>query len=163
MAKWSTLPNRQQGEAEREWHDEEILAMQVSEGRKDDGGKAPHHLIAPEIQDALAAVLDFGARKYAPRNWEKGMAWSRPFSALMRHMWAWWRGEHCDPETGMSHLHHAACCLMFLVAYEARSVGLDDRPDMAQGGQGRVPDYTGAETAASPLGVIAEIVKEAGA
>ena len=28
---------------------------------------------------------------------------------------------------------------------------------------GRVPDYTGAETAASPLGVIAEIVKEAGA
>jgi len=27
---------------------------------------------------------------------------------------------------------------------------------------GRVPDYTGAETAASPLGVIAECVREAG-
>ncbi len=118
-----------QGEAAKEWQDEEILAAQVwPEGRKDDGGKAPHHLIAPEIQDALARVLDFGARKYAPRNWERGMAWSRPFSALMRHMWAWWGGEQRDPETGMSHLWHAACCLMFLVAYEQRKTGKDDRP-----------------------------------
>lgn len=125
-----------QGEAEREWQDEEILAKQVwPEGRKDDGGKAPHHLIAPEIQDALAQVLDFGARKYAPRNWEKGMAWSRPFSALLRHMWAWWRGEGADPETGMSHLHHAACCIMFLVAYEQRRIGTDDRPKPALAGE----------------------------
>lgn len=110
-------------------NDAEILAATIkSEGRKDDSAKAPHHLIAPEIQDALARVLQFGAEKYAPRNWEKGMAWSRPFSALLRHMWAWWRGESADPETGMSHLHHAACCVMFLVAYEARQIGQDDRP-----------------------------------
>ena len=65
------------------------------------------------------------------RNWEKGMAWSRPFSALMRHMWAWWAGEKLDPETGKSHLWHACCCLMFLVAYEQRSTGTDDRPNSA--------------------------------
>ena len=111
---------------EMEWQNDEILARAA--GRKDDAGKHPHHLIAPEIQDALAQVLDFGARKYEPRNWEKGMAWSRPFSALMRHMWAWWRGDAKDPETGMSHLWHAACCIMFLVAYEARQDGEDDRP-----------------------------------
>jgi hypothetical protein len=117
------------GEASREWQDEEILAAQVwPEGRKDDAGKPAHHLIAPEIQDALAQVLEFGARKYEPRNWEKGMAWSRPFAALMRHMWAWWGGERNDAETGMSHLWHAACCLMFLVAYERRQIGQDDRP-----------------------------------
>lgn len=115
--------------AQQEWEDETILIHAAeSEGRKDDRGKAPHHLIAPEIQDALAAVLEFGAQKYAPRNWEKGMSWSRPFSALMRHMWAWWRGERADPETGMSHLWHAACCIMFLVAYEERNSGIDDRP-----------------------------------
>lgn len=62
------------------------------------------------------------------RNWELGMSWSRPFAALMRHMWAWWRGEAADPETGMSHLHHACCCLMFLVAFESRHAGQDDRP-----------------------------------
>jgi hypothetical protein len=109
-----------------EWENDEILRL--AHGRKDDTDKAPHHLIAPEMPDALAQVLAFGAQKYAPRNWEKGMAWSRPFSALMRHMWAWWRGEQADPETGMSHLWHASCCLMFLVAYEARKSGEDDRP-----------------------------------
>ncbi len=98
------------------------------EGRKDDGGKAPYHLLAPEMLDATAQVLAFGAAKYAPRNWEAGMAWSRPFSALMRHMWAWWRGEKQDAETGMSHLWHASCCLMFLLAYEQRNAGSDDRP-----------------------------------
>lgn len=99
------------------------------EGRKDDGGKAPYHLLAPEFLDATAQVLKFGAEKYAERNWEKGMNWSRPFSAMMRHMWAWWRGERADPETSMSHLWHAACCVMFLIAYEARTTGKDDRPN----------------------------------
>mgnify|MGYP000957934659 CR=1 FL=1 len=66
--------------------------------------------------------------KTGERNWELGMSWSRPFAALMRHMWAWWRGEAADPETGMSHLHHACCCLMFLVAFESRHAGQDDRP-----------------------------------
>jgi hypothetical protein len=99
-----------------------------TEGRKDDNGKARHDLIPPEFPDALAQVLAFGASKYGQRNWEKGMAWGRPFAALMRHMWAWWRGEKADPETGMSHLWHACACLAFLVAFEARKSGVDDRP-----------------------------------
>lgn len=109
----------------------EVLLAETAapmEGRKDDGDKAPYHLLAPEMLEATALVLGFGAKKYSARNWEKGMHWSRPFGALMRHMWAWWRGEACDPETGYSHLWHASCCIMFLVAYEARNVGSDDRP-----------------------------------
>ena len=86
------------------------------------------HLLPPELLEGTAAVLDFGQRKYAARNWELGMAWHRPFSSLMRHMWAWWRGEDSDPETGMSHLWHAACCIAFLMAYEQRKIGMDDRP-----------------------------------
>lgn len=62
------------------------------------------------------------------RNWEKGMKWGRPFAALMRHMWSWWRGEKVDEETGMSHLWHACACLSFLIAFEARNTGTDDRP-----------------------------------
>lgn len=98
------------------------------EGRKDDADKAPYDLIAPELLEDVAAVLKFGAAKYAPRGWEKGMRWGRPFAAAMRHLWAWWRGEATDPETGLSHLAHAACCVMFLLAYEKRGVGEDDRP-----------------------------------
>ena len=72
-------------------------------------------------------LLTFGAKKYGARNWEKGMHWSRPFGALMRHMWAWWRGEKFDAESSRPHLWHAACCLMFLIAYEGRNIGKDDR------------------------------------
>lgn len=113
----------------RRWGvDENAPCVQLAPATKDDTGKAPYDLIAPEMLDALAAVLDFGARKYEPRNWEKGMRWGRCFAALMRHLWSWWSGKgDNDPETGMSHLWHAACCLMFLIAYEARKVGDDDR------------------------------------
>ncbi len=94
---------------------------------KFDQNKLPYELLAPEFLEATANVLRFGATKYGSRNWEKGMAWGRPFGACMRHLWAWWRGEKCDAETGASHLHHAACCLMFLIAYEERQIGEDDR------------------------------------
>jgi hypothetical protein len=99
----------------------------VSEGRKDDTGKVRIELIPPEAMFAIATILTFGADKYGDRNWEEGMKWSRVFGALMRHMWAWWRGERADAETGYSHLWHAACCVVFLIAYEARRSGTDDR------------------------------------
>lgn len=97
-------------------------------GRKDDSGKARHDLIPPELPEAVAQVLAFGATKYGERNWEKGMTWGRPFAAMMRHLWAWWRGEKADPETGFSHLWHAAACIAFLIAFEQRAKGKDDRP-----------------------------------
>lgn len=110
----------------------------MTEGRKDDDGKVRMELLPPELLWAVADILTFGAKKYADRNWERGMAWSRPFGALMRHMWAWWAGKtpttrsflhgELDSETGRSHLWHAGCCIAFLIAYEERGVGTDDRP-----------------------------------
>lgn len=99
-----------------------------TDGVKFDAHKLPMHLIAPETLTSLAAVLQFGANKYAPRNWENGMDWSRVYSALQRHLWAWWSREEYDEETDFSHLEHALCCLMFLNTYEQRLVGKDDRP-----------------------------------
>lgn len=96
-------------------------------GVKFDSGKIRMELIPPELMVAVGTILTFGAEKYSSRNWEKGMDWSRVFGALQRHMWAWESGEDKDPETGESHLWHAACCIAFLVAYESRGVGKDDR------------------------------------
>lgn len=96
-------------------------------GIKFDQGKLPWHLFPPDALDAILQVLDYGAVKYSPRNWEKGMAWSRCFSACMRHMWAYWRGEDYDPETGFLHTAHAACCILFLLGYQLRGIGEDDR------------------------------------
>ena len=98
------------------------------EGRKDDQGKDPWHLAPWDAFRAIVKVLQFGAGKYAPRNWENGMAWSRPYSALIRHLTSWWEGEKADPETGYSHLWHAGCCIVFLIAFELRGIGTDDRP-----------------------------------
>lgn len=97
-------------------------------GRKDDAGKDPWRLFPWDTARAIVKVLTFGAGKYGERNWEKGMDWSRPFDACIRHLTAWWEGEKADPETGFSHLWHAGCCILFLIAYEIRSVGRDNRP-----------------------------------
>ena len=75
----------------------------------------------------MATVLGDGAEKYDDRNWENGAEWGRYFAALQRHLWAFWGGEDVDPETKRSHLWHASCCLAFLVAYEAREIGTDNR------------------------------------
>lgn len=98
------------------------------EGRKDDKDKVMMELLPGDALRAIATILTFGAKKYAPRNWELGMDWSRVYGALQRHLWAWWGGEDKDPETGRSHLWHAGCCIVFLIAYEERKVGNDDRP-----------------------------------
>jgi hypothetical protein len=109
---------------------EENENMTDSQGKKDDDGKPRMDLIPSEALFGLAQVLTFGAKKYAPRNWEKGLAFSRVFAAAQRHLWAWQRGEDLDPETGLSHLHHAACCIAFLQTYTARGQNhLDDRPN----------------------------------
>ena len=94
---------------------------------KDDNAKTRYDLLPPELLEETARVLTFGAQKYSAHNWAQGASWSRYFSAMMRHMWAWWRGEDNDPETGFSHLAHAACCLSFLIAYQRRGLGEDDR------------------------------------
>lgn len=100
----------------------------LTPGVKFDEGKLPWHLLPPDALDAVLDVLAYGAHKYSERNWEKGMDWNRPFSALMRHMWAYWRGEDYDKETGMLHTAHAAACILFLLAYQMRGIGVDNRP-----------------------------------
>lgn len=108
--------------------DLQIVEVPLTEGRKDDSGKLPFELLPHDALTEVTKVLRFGANKYAARNWEKGMNWSRPYAALMRHMWAWWRGEDFDSETGVSHLAHAACCVLFLLSFHLRQAGTDDRP-----------------------------------
>ena len=107
---------------------DEADAARAEGALKYDGSKPPLHLIAPDFLYAIAEILDFGAKKYAPRNWEKGMDWSRCYRAAIGHLFDWFMRKGPDPETGKSHLWHAACCIMFLVCYEIRGIGTDDRP-----------------------------------
>ena len=106
-----------------------MTADKYAEGLKFDDGKDPWQLAPWDAFRSIVKVLAFGAKKYEPRNWEKGMAWSRCYAALIRHMTAWWEGEHKDADSGFSHLWCAGCMLCFLIAYELRGIGKDDRPN----------------------------------
>lgn len=105
---------------------EHVLHPQVG-GTKHDQDKPRFELLSYPFLLGISQVLTFGARKYEAHNWRKGITYSRCFGAIMRHLWAWWWGEDNDPETGMSHLWHAGCELMFLTEFEQIRKDLDDR------------------------------------
>jgi len=97
-------------------------------GRKFDNGKPRTDLISSAAILELAKVLEFGARKYDPWNWASGIKYSRIIGAALRHLLAWKDGEDQDPETGLSHVAHAMCNLMFLLDYlDRQRSDLDDR------------------------------------
>ena len=96
-------------------------------GIKHDSGKLRLDLIPPECLEEIAKVLSFGADKYSDWNWAKGFKWSRLYGATLRHLYAHMRGESKDKETGISHLAHATCNLVFLMYHELHGVGQDDR------------------------------------
>ncbi len=97
------------------------------EGKKLDTGKTLMSLIPFAALTEIGKVLTFGAKKYAAHNWRKGMDWSRLQGALLRHYTAFSEGEDNDPETGLPHLAHLGCCVLFLLEYQLKGLGKDDR------------------------------------
>jgi hypothetical protein len=104
-----------------------IIAGVPQQGIKHDDGKNRVDLLPIEALEAVAEVLTFGAKKYEANNWRKGFAWTRLLGAALRHTFAFMRGQDKDPETGKSHIAHAACCLLFLLSHIITKSGTDDR------------------------------------
>ena len=91
-------------------------------------GKTRHDLVPAFAQEQYAKVLTLGANKYAERNWEAGMAWSKVIASLKRHLLAIERGEDYDQETGLLHSAHVMCNAAFLTEYYKIYPQGDDRP-----------------------------------
>ncbi|MFX0071884.1 MAG: dATP/dGTP diphosphohydrolase domain-containing protein, partial [Candidatus Hermodarchaeota archaeon] len=88
---------------------------------KFDSEKLRYDLVPFGPIDGLALVLTYGAGKYAPHNWKKGNTpedIERINAALMRHYSKYRQNEYYDPESGMPHLYHALCNLVFLIWHE---------------------------------------------
>lgn len=100
---------------------------QGSGGRKDDQEKIRLELLDSEWLLGVGAVLTFGARKYAADNWRGGIQIRRLTGAALRHLLAFQGGEDLDPESSLSHLYHASCCLMFASWMITHRPDLDDR------------------------------------
>lgn len=101
-----------------------------------DGGKSVMHTIDPKMMMAWSDVLAFGARKYHQRNFmvAPGMAWSRVYESLNRHLWQFWAGEWLDEESGLPHLAHVLCNIQFLWTYHEHPQYRfsDDRPSSVE-------------------------------
>lgn len=100
---------------------------------------------------STAGVLEFGAKKYpacaedravdafgrptplSAGNWAKGMPWSVCLACAMSHLTKRTTGELCDEESGVFHLAHAMCNLLFLAAYRDLYPEGDDRISQFKG------------------------------
>ena len=82
-------------------------------GMKNDGEKPDWSLLPLETIEGIVRVLTYGAKKYERNNWKK-VSINRNFAALLRHLSKWQAGEEYDPESGLHHLDHALCDLMFI-------------------------------------------------
>lgn len=100
---------------------------ELKKGVKYDQDKPPMALLDPEFLEEVARVLGFGAAKYAADNWRNGISYRRLISAAYRHLGAISRGEDIDPESGLPHTGHLACCNMFLSHMIRKRPDLDDR------------------------------------
>jgi len=94
---------------------------------KHDHDKVDLSMLPTEVLESVSRVLMFGADKYGRDNWKPGMKWMRLYSASLRHLFAWQRGEDEDPESDLNHLDHAICSLLFLRYYAHHDIEGDDR------------------------------------
>lgn len=88
---------------------------ELPKGTKFDTGKLRMSLVDHGSIDGMMRVLEMGAKKYSVDNWQVlEDPLRRYYDALQRHLFAHQQGEKFDQESGLPHLDHALCCLMFL-------------------------------------------------
>jgi len=96
-------------------------------GGEKDAKPAAYALIPVQPLRAVAEVYGYGAAKYAHRNWERGYDWDLSYSALQRHVNAFWGGEDLDPESKLPHLAHAVFHCMAMMEWLRTHPELDNR------------------------------------
>lgn len=87
-------------------------------GVKHDTGKDRWDLLPFGPTSQVVKVLTWAVemKGYPVDNWRLVKDWRRRyFAAGCRHLTKWILGEKLDPESGLHHLAHAACCILFLL------------------------------------------------
>jgi Domain of unknown function (DUF5664) len=100
--------------------------MAKQEYKRDVQEKLRFDLVPTDAEIEIVRSLTLGARKYGERNWELGGPWSHPYAALQRHSRQFWEGDSFDSE-GAHHMAAVATNAMFLLAFDLRKIGDDDR------------------------------------
>jgi len=96
-------------------------------GNRKNNNKLRWSLVSWEALSPMVLVLMFGAEKYAPNNWKKGLSWTEISESLMRHLYSFLEGEDNDKESKLTHVGHILCNAMFLSYMFLFRKDLDDR------------------------------------
>ena len=95
--------------------------MQYNQEIKADAGKSRLSLVPSEIIWAIAAIREYGCRKYGEygmTHWKK-VEKERYRDAAYRHWLRYLENPSgVDPESGLPHLWHLACNIAFLCELE---------------------------------------------
>jgi hypothetical protein len=97
-------------------------------GLRHNEGKTRYDLIPTFAHEQFAKVMTFGSKKYAERNWELGMKWTKVIASLERHLAEVKKGVDFDSETGLLHAAHIMTNAAFLTEYYKIYPQGDDRP-----------------------------------
>lgn len=84
-------------------------------------GKPRYDLVPVEAVERVAMLYMRGAEKYVENNWKKGQPYSRTYASLLRHIYAWRKGD-----TEEDHLAAVIWNAMSLMWYEQNKPELDD-------------------------------------
>ena len=91
-------------------------------------GKCRLGMIPLDCHKWEANGFAFGAAKYAPFNWRRGLPITEQMDSLLRHLNAFFNEyEDIDPESGVHHLGLAQCNLSMMVNTLINHPELDDR------------------------------------
>ena len=117
--KWQKLP----------MHDgQNFYIPMVEKAKTDDSTKPPLAMLPWKALRKVAAVQAYGFKKYGDfHNYKKGMEISRQLSCAIRHISDYMDGNDLDPESGESHLAHAATRLLFALENIEDGTVIDNR------------------------------------
>jgi len=87
--------------------------MEENKGLRYNTGKRKWSLVHFRSLEPMIEVLEYGAGKYAPKNWQKGLDKSEILESLQRHVAKLFDGEDIDQESGLHHIGHIMCNAMF--------------------------------------------------
>jgi hypothetical protein len=88
-------------------------------------GKTQWHLVDFETLEGMVKVLEFGAKKYSPNNWKKGLSLESIADSLIRHLVSMQKGEFMDTESKLPHADHIQCNAMFLAYFSNKLLNED--------------------------------------
>lgn len=81
-----------------------------------------------EAVAAACASFEYGAEKYSPINWQKGLPWQQIIDSLRRHLDDFEKGVDID-ESGLPHICMIMSNAAMLATSYIRNIGEDNRID----------------------------------